>query len=203
MTNMLMFLTGINISIGEATGPEGLSSTLQVLIFLTFLTFLPSIILTMTSFTRIVIVFSLLRNGLGTQTTPPNQVLIGLALFLTFFIMAPVVSDIKTEAIDPYINQQITETQFLEEAKTPIRTFMLKHTRTKDLELFVSMSEIEIPDTLEQLPLHVVVPAFIISELKTAFEISFLLFIPFIVIDFIVSSVLMSMGNQTVTANLN
>lgn len=186
--------SGINISIDSGAGPEGLSSTLQILIFLTFLTFLPAIVLTMTSFTRITIVFSLLRSALGTQTTPPNQVLIGLTLFLTFFIMAPVVSEIKTEAVDPYINEQINEEQFLEAAKSPIRTFMLNHTRTKDLELFVSMSEIELPETVGELPIHVVVPAFIISELKTAFEISFLLFIPFIVIDFIVSSVLMSMG---------
>lgn len=186
--------SGINISIDSGAAPEGLSSTLQILIFLTFLTFLPAIVLTMTSFTRIAIVFSLLRSALGTQTTPPNQVLIGLTLFLTFFIMAPVVSEIKTEAVDPYINEEINEEQFLEEAKSPIRIFMLNHTRMKDLELFVSMSQIELPETVEELPIHVVVPAFIISELKTAFEISFLLFIPFIVIDFIVSSVLMSMG---------
>ncbi len=186
--------SGINVSINGNSGPEGLSSTLQILIFLTFLTFLPAIVLTMTSFTRIIIVFSLLRNALGTQTTPPNQVLIGLTLFLTFFIMAPVVTEIKTEAVDPYINQTINEEQFLENAKSPIRDFMLKHTRTKDLELFVEMSGETIPSSTSQLPLHVVVPSFIISELKTAFEISFLLFIPFMVIDFIVSSVLMSMG---------
>lgn len=186
--------SGINVSINGDSSPEGLSSTLKILIFLTFLTFLPAIVLTMTSFTRIIIVFSLLRNALGTQTTPPNQVLIGLALFLTFFIMAPVVSEIKTEAVDPYINQQITEEQLLDNAKAPITTFMLNHTRTKDLELFTDMSGIEIPSSTADLPMYVVVPAFIISELKTAFEISFLLFIPFIVIDFIVTSVLMSMG---------
>lgn len=186
--------SGINVSINGDSSPEGLSSTLKILIFLTFLTFLPAIVLTMTSFTRIIIVFSLLRNALGTQTTPPNQVLIGLALFLTFFIMAPVVSEIKTEAVDPYINQQITEEQLLDNAKGPITSFMLNHTRTKDLELFTDMSGIEIPSSTADLPIYIVVPAFIISELKTAFEISFLLFIPFIVIDFIVSSVLMSMG---------
>ena len=185
---------GVNVSINGNSSPEGLSSTLQILIFLTFLTFLPAIVLTMTSFTRIIIVFSLLRNGLGTQTTPPNQVLIGLALFLTFFIMAPVVTEIKTEAVDPYINKQINEDQFLEYAQSPIKHFMLKQTRTKDLELFVDMSGVAVPSKMSQLPLHIVVPAFIISELKTAFEISFLLFIPFMVIDFIVSSVLMSMG---------
>lgn len=189
-----IFASSVNVSINGDTSPEGLSSTLQILIFLTFLTFLPAIVLTMTSFTRIIIVFSLLRNGLGTQTTPPNQVLIGLTLFLTFFIMAPVVSEIKTQAVDPYINEQINEEQFLDNAKAPIRIFMLNHTRMKDLELFVNMSKEDIPSSTEQLPLHIVVPAFIISELKTAFEISFLLFIPFIVIDFIVSSVLMSMG---------
>lgn len=182
------------LELNENLRPERLSSTLQILIFLTFLTFLPTIVLTMTSFTRISIVFSLLRNGLGTTTTPPNQVLIGLSLFLTFFIMAPVVSEIKTGAVLPYINETINDEQFLENAKTPIRDFMLNHTRTKDLELFVQMSGTSLNTSPKQYPLHVVVPAFVISELKTAFEISFLLFIPFVVIDFIVSSVLMSMG---------
>lgn len=174
--------------------PEGLSSTLQLLIFLTFLTFLPAIVLTMTSFTRITIIFSMLRNGLGTQSTPPNQVLIGLSLFLTFFIMGPVISEIKTEAIDPYIANQIQEEVFLDRVQAPMRRFLLDHTRTKDLELFVEVSGIETIESAEEVPFHVIVPAFVISELKTAFEIGFLIFIPFVVIDFVISSVLMSMG---------
>lgn len=175
-------------------GPEQLSSTLQLLIFLTFLTFLPAIVLTMTSFTRTVIIFSMLRNGLGTQSTPPNQILIGLSLFLTFFIMSPVVSEIKTEALDPYMVGQLTEEEFVEKVKAPMQSFLLDHTRTKDLELFVEVSGIENLESAEDLPFYVVVPSFIISELKTAFEIGFLIYIPFVVIDFIVSSVLMSMG---------
>lgn len=186
------------MTLGETLGidssPEGLSSTLQLLIFLTFLTFLPAIVLTMTSFTRITIIFSMLRNGLGTQSTPPNQVLIGLSLFLTFFIMGPVVSEIKTEAIDPYINQTIKEEVFFERVQAPIRKFLLDHTRVKDLELFVEVSGVSDVDAPEDVPFHVIVPAFVISELKTAFEVGFLIFIPFVVIDFIVSSVLMSMG---------
>lgn len=196
----LLFVTKLQISatdnliLGDNSNPLEFSSTIQILIFLTFLTFLPAIVLTMTSFTRTVIVFSLLRSGLGTQTTPPNQVIIGLSLFLTFFIMAPVVNDLNENVLQPYIAEEITQEEFVEEFKKPIQNFMLKQTRAKDLELFVGISEIQIPQTPEELPLHVVIPAFIISELKTAFEIGFLLLIPFIVIDFIVSSVLMSMG---------
>ena len=182
------------VSVNENMSPENLSSTLQILIFLTFLTFLPSIVLTMTSFTRIVIVFSMLRSGLGTQTTPPNQVLIGLALFLTLFTMTPVLNEIKTEAIDPYIAGEINYEEFMNEAKQPLQSFMLSHTRTNDLELFVELGNTEVPETVEELPLTTVVPAFIISELRTAFEMGFLIFIPFVLIDFIVSSVLMAMG---------
>ena len=179
---------------GLDSSPEGLSSTLQLLIFLTFLTFLPAIVMTMTSFTRITIIFSMLRNGLGTQSTPSNQILIGLSLFLTFFIMGPVVSEIKTEALDPYMNKQINEEVFMERVQAPMKDFLLDHTRTKDLELFVEVSGIGTVESPDDVPFHVIVPAFIISELKTAFEIGFLIFIPFVVIDFVVSSVLMSMG---------
>lgn len=182
------------VNVNENMSPENLSSTLQILIFLTFLTFLPSIVLTMTSFTRIVIVFSMLRSGLGTQTTPPNQVLIGLALFLTLFTMTPVLNEIKTEAIDPYIAGEINYEEFMNEAKQPLQSFMLSHTRTNDLELFVELGNTEVPETVEELPLTTVVPAYIISELRTAFEMGFLIFIPFVLIDFIVSSVLMAMG---------
>ena len=182
------------VSINENMSPENLSSTLQILIFLTFLTFLPSIVLTMTSFTRIVIVFSMVRSGLGTQTTPPNQVLIGLALFLTLFTMSPVLNEIKTGAIDPYIAGEMNYEEFMDETVKPIQSFMLSHTRTKDLELFIEVGNVEVPETIEELSLITVIPAFIISELRTAFEMGFLIFIPFVLIDFIVSSVLMAMG---------
>ena len=191
---MMAQASAISGGLGLDSSPEGLTSTLQLLIFLTFLTFLPAIVLTMTSFTRITIIFSMLRNGLGTQSTPPNQVLIGLALFLTFFIMAPVVSEIKTEAVDPYIEHQINEDVFLSKVQAPMRSFLLDHTRTKDLELFVEISGIGTVQSPEEVPFHVIVPAFIISELKTAFEIGFLIYLPFVVIDLVVSSVLMSMG---------
>lgn len=194
LLNSPLFVQASPLGGAESTSPENLSSTLQILIFLTFLTFLPSIVLTMTSFTRTIIVFSMLRSGLGTQTTPPNQVLVGLALFLTFFTMSPVVGEIKTEAIDPYIAGKINYEEFIDEAKNPIQTFMLSHTRTKDLELFVEIGEVEVPESIEDLPLTTVVPAFIISELRTAFEMGFLIYIPFVLIDFIVSSVLMAMG---------
>lgn len=190
----LVQAASIGGELGLDGSPQGLSSTLQLLIFLTFLTFLPAIVLTMTSFTRITIIFSMLRSGLGTQSTPANQILIGLSLFLTFFIMGPVVSEIKTEAIDPYIQEQITEEVFLERVQAPMRTFLLDHTRTKDLELFVEISGTGRVESPEEVPFHVIVPAFIISELKTAFEIGFLVYLPFVVIDFVVSSVLMSMG---------
>lgn len=193
-TNINGLAADIGIDLLDQNTPEEFTSSLQILIFLTFLTFLPAIVLTMTSFTRTVIVFSLLRTGLGTQTTPPNQVIIGLSLFLTFFIMAPVITQLNDDVIKPYMAQEITQEQFVEEFKKPIQKFMLNQTREKDLELFVGVSQIELPETADELPLHVVIPAFIISELKTAFEIGFLLLIPFIVIDFIVSSVLMSMG---------
>lgn len=194
LLNSPLFVQASPLGGAESTSPENLSSTLQILIFLTFLTFLPLIVLTMTSFTRTIIVFSMLRSGLGTQTTPPNQVLVGLALFLTFFTMSPVVGEIKTEAIDPYIAGKINYEEFIDEAKNPIQTFMLSHTRTKDLELFVEIGEVEVPESIEDLPLTTVVPAFIISELRTAFEMGFLIYIPFVLIDFIVSSVLMAMG---------
>lgn len=182
------------LEVSDKTSPETLSSTLQILIFLTFLTFLPSIVLTMTSFTRIVIVFSMLRSGLGTQTIPPNQVMVGLALFLTLFTMSPVLTEIKTEGIDPYVAGELAYDEFLDEVKQPIQRFMLRHTRTKDLELFIEIGNLDVPETVEELSLITVVPAFIISELRTAFEMGFLIYIPFVLIDFIVSSVLMAMG---------
>ena len=194
MSNVQAQAATISLDFNNESGPEGLSSTLKILIFLTFLTFLPSIILTMTSFTRLTIIFSMLRTALGTQSTPSNQILIGLSMFLTFFIMAPTVSEMNEHAIQPYIQGAISDEQFIDELKQPMQDFMLNHTRSKDLELFANLSNTEAVSDVMQLPFTTVVPAFIISELKTAFEISFLLFLPFIIIDFAASSILMSMG---------
>jgi len=167
--------------------------SLRLLILMTILTLAPSILIMLTSFTRIIIVLSFIRNALGMQQTPQNQVIIGLALFLTFYIMAPVGSQINSTAIQPYINEEITFEVAFDRAIQPIREFMFKQTRNKDLALFLNMKGIE-TETLEEIPNHVLIPAFIISELKTAFQAGFVIYIPFLVIDMVVSSTLMSMG---------
>jgi len=167
--------------------------SIRLLIILTILTLAPSILIMLTSFTRIVIVLSFIRNALGMQQTPPNQVIIGLALFLTFFVMAPIGSEINSNAIQPYTNEEITFDEALDRAMEPVREFMFKQTRDKDLALFLDISETK-ADNLSQIPNHVLIPAFIISELKTAFQIGFVIYIPFLVIDMVVSSTLMSMG---------
>lgn len=167
--------------------------SIRLLIILTILTLAPSILIMLTSFTRIVIVLSFIRNALGMQQTPPNQVIIGLALFLTFFVMAPVGSEINSSAIQPYVNEEITFDEALDRAMEPVREFMFKQTRDKDLALFINISQTK-ADNLTQIPNHVLIPAFIISELKTAFQIGFVIYIPFLVIDMVVSSTLMSMG---------
>lgn len=184
----------INIGINNTGNPQEMATSLQLLLLLTVLSLAPSILIMMTSFTRVVIVLSFMRNALATQQTPPNQVIIGLALFLSFFIMAPTWNQINTDAIQPYLHAQITQEQAYNKALVPLRTFMFKQTREKDLALFVQLSKIERPKTYDDVPTYVLIPSFIISELKTAFQIGFILFIPFIVIDMIVASVLMSMG---------
>ncbi len=170
------------------------SLSIQTLLLLTSLTFLPALLLMMTSFTRIVIVLSLLRHALGTQTSPPNQVLIGLALFLTFFIMAPVGDKIYTEAYLPLAENKITFVEALDRGAAPLRVFMLKQVRQGDLALFTKIANQPQPASAEQIPMRVLVPAFVTSELKTAFQIGFIVFIPFLIIDMVVASVLMSMG---------
>ncbi|MDP4094796.1 MAG: flagellar type III secretion system pore protein FliP [Bacillota bacterium] len=181
-----------------ANTPQEVSSSIQVLLLITVLALAPSILIMMTSFTRIIIVLSFLRNALGTQQMPPNQVLIGLALFLSLFIMMPVGTDIYNQAYKPYSNSQITSTEALNRASTSIKGWMLKQMgskeKEKDLAMFASLSGIKLPVQKEKLPLNVVIPAFMISELKTAFIMGFLIFIPFLVIDMVVSSTLMSMG---------
>jgi flagellar biosynthetic protein FliP len=178
------------------------SVPVQTLLFFTLLTFLPAVLLMMTSFTRIIIVLSLLRMALGTQTTPPNQVLVGLALFLTFFVMGPVFDRMHDNAYVPYRDNKINFEQALAVGSDPLKTFMLAHTRGADLELFTRMARLEdkgqkgdkTGDKPADLPLRVVIPAFVTSELKTAFQIGFMVFIPFLIIDMVVASVLMSMG---------
>ncbi|MHB1359035.1 MAG: flagellar type III secretion system pore protein FliP [Rhodocyclaceae bacterium] len=177
-----------------AGGGTQWSLSIQTLLLLTGLTFLPAMLLMMTSFTRIIIVFSLLRHALGTQTSPPNQVLVGLALFLTFFIMAPVGEKIYADAYLPLSENRITFTEALERGAVPLRVFMLKQTRDADLALFTKISQSPAPANADEIPLRVLIPAFVTSELKTAFQIGFIIFIPFLIIDMVVASVLMSMG---------
>jgi flagellar biosynthetic protein FliP len=177
-----------------AGGGTQWSLSIQTLLLLTGLTFLPALMLMMTSFTRIIIVLSLLRHALGTQTSPPNQVLVGLALFLTFFIMAPVADKIYTDAYLPLADSKIGFVEALDRGAVPLRGFMLKQTREPDLALFTKIAKQPRPATAEQVPMRVLIPAFVTSELKTAFQIGFIVFIPFLIIDMVVASVLMSMG---------
>jgi flagellar biosynthetic protein FliP len=182
-----------------ASGGQEYSLSLQTLILLTSLTFLPAALLMMTGFTRIIIVLSLLRQALGTQSSPPNQVLIGLALFLTFFVMSPVLDKIYTEAYQPYSENRISLQEAMDKGAQPLKTFMMKQTREADIALFMKMSETPAVQGPEDVPLRVLVPAFITSELKTAFQIGFAIFIPFLIIDMVVASVLMSMGMMMVS----
>ncbi len=184
----------IEIGVGDASNPEDVSIGLQVILLLTLLTLAPSILVMMTSFTRIIIVLSLTRSALGTQQMPPNQVLIGLALFLTFFIMAPVLGDINDQALQPYMAGDITFQEGLKKAEAPLRDFLFKQTRKKDLALFVDISGMDKPVAMDDVPTWVLIPAFIISELKTAFQMGFVIYIPFLIIDMVVASTLMSMG---------
>lgn len=170
------------------------SDAVRIILLMTVLTLLPSILVMMTCFTRIIVVFSLLRNALGLQQTPPNQVLIGLALFLSLFVMQPVIADVNENAYKPYSDGQISSAEFLDRAKVPIRDFMLKQTKSDDLNMFLSIANRPRPQAVEDYTMDVVVPAFITSELKRAFTIGFLLFIPFLIIDMVVASALMSMG---------
>ncbi|EGA67404.1 flagellar type III secretion system pore protein FliP [Vibrio brasiliensis] len=177
----------------NSDGSEDYSINLQILALMTMLGFLPAMVILMTSFTRIVVVMSILRQAMGLQQTPSNQVIIGIAIFLTFFIMSPVLSKINDDAIQPYINEQITARQAFDLAQTPMKDFMLKQTRVKDLETFVNISG-STATAPEDVSMAVLIPAFITSELKTAFQIGFMLFLPFLIIDLVVASVLMAMG---------
>ena len=179
---------------GDGQGGQTYTVTIQVLALMTLLTLLPALLLTMTSFTRIMIVLALLRQALGTAQTPSNQILLGLSLFLTLFIMMPVFERVNEAAVQPYLAEKIDAGKALEAASQPFRTFMLRQTRESDLELFVQISGDEELDSAGDVPFSLLLPAFVTSELKTAFQIGFLIFLPFLVIDLVVASVLMSMG---------
>ena len=184
------------IQIGEkmVSGPKSLAVHLQLLLLLTVLTLSPYILVMATSFIRITIVLSFVRTALGTQQVPPTQVLMGLALFMTIYIMAPVGQQINREALQPYMKGRISQQEFLKKAGEPIQNFMLKQTRDKDLGLFAEMAKLKNIKSRKELPFYVVLPAFVLSEIKTAFEIGFIIYLPFLIIDMVVASVLMSMG---------
>jgi flagellar biosynthetic protein FliP len=178
----------------EAAQGQSYTLSIQILVLMTLLTLLPAAILSTSAFVRIIIVLSILRQALGTAQTPPNQVLLGIALFLTFFVMSPVISDIHQNAATPYINGEISAPEALTSGIQPLRKFMLDQTRDSDLQLFSSIAGLNDITSVDQVPFAIVVPSFMVSELKTAFQIGFLVFIPFLIIDLVVSSVLMSMG---------
>lgn len=187
-------LPKLTLSVADTNKPQDVAVTLQVLFLITILALAPSIMIMMTSFVRIIIVLSFLRRALGTQTMPPDQMMVGLALFLTLFVMMPTLTQINEKAIQPYLNQQIQFQDAVKQAGDPMRNFMLRQVSEKDVALFVRMSKMPPPRNVDDLPYSVIIPAFITSELKTGFIIGFILFIPFLVIDMIVASVLLAMG---------
>jgi len=191
---ILFQLPKISVGIEETDNTKELSTSIQVLLLLTVLSLAPAFLIMMTSFTRIIVVLSFLRHGMSTGQMPTNQILAGLALFLTFFVMAPVWQDVNKNALQPYLADEISQQEAYGSALTPIRAFMFKQTREKDLALMIHLSRIEKPNEESDVPTYVLVPAFVISELKTAFQIGFLLFIPFLVVDMVVACILMSMG---------
>lgn len=184
----------ITVDIEQSKKPEDVAVSLQILFAMTILSLAPAIIILMTSFTRILVVFHFIRQALGTQQMPANQILIGLALFLTFFIMTPVWQEINRDSLQPFLQEEISDKEALERAQLPIHNFMLKLVREKDLALFVKFADMEKPQTRDDIPLRVLIPAFVTSELRIAFQIGFILYVPFLMIDMIVASVLMSMG---------
>jgi len=184
----------VNIGVSPATKPADVALSLQILLLLTVVTLAPTMLVLLTSFTRIVIVLSFVRTALGTQQVPPTQVLVGLSLLLTFFVMNPVIKDINTNALQPYLGSKISQSVAIDRAAKPLRGFMFRQTRQKDIALFYTLSKEPRPATQDDVPTYLLVPAFVISELKTAFQIGFAIYIPFIVIDMVVASVLLSMG---------
>lgn len=189
-----MPLPKVTFGVSPAEKPEDVALSLQILFLLTIITLAPSIIIMLTSFTRIIIVLSLTRNALGTQQMPSNQILVGIALFLTFFIMSPVIKNVNENALQPYLEKKISHETAFKKAEIPIREFLFRQTRKKDLMLFIQLAKMKQPRTKADVPTYVLIPAFIISELKSAFEMGFVVYIPFLVIDMVVASTLMSMG---------
>lgn len=187
-------LPSLSLSLTPTNNPQGVVSTLQIIILLTFLSFAPAILVMMTAFTRIVVVLSFVRSALSTQSAPPNQVLIGLALFLTIFVMTPTFTAVNSQAIQPYLAGHINQTTALSRAELPFKVFMAKQTRISDAELFLSYQHLKPPSSLAALPITTLVPAFAISELKTAFQIGFMVYIPFLIVDLVVATTLMSMN---------
>jgi flagellar biosynthetic protein FliP len=185
---------GLTIAIDQPQGTGGMSTAVSLLLLITVLAVAPSFMMMVTSFTRIIIVLGFLRRALGTQTLPPNQVMVGLALFLTLFIMTPTIDRINREAVQPFMAEQITQQAALDNAKSAVRDFMIKHTRKNDLALFIRLAKEERPNTVADVSFTTLVPAFITSELKTAFQMGFIIFLPFLVIDLVVSAVLMALG---------
>lgn len=192
--NAQITLPTVNLGFKSTQNPQEVVSAIRILMVLTVLTLAPAILIMMTAFTRIIIVLSFVRQALGTQQMPPNQLLVGLALFLTFFIMSPFLTKVNNEALRPFLNNQISQDQAFDRAVGPIRTFMFHQTRGQDLELFVRLSKMQTPKTRADVPTTVLVPAFVLSELKTAFQIGFIIYLPFLVIDMVAASVLMAMG---------
>ena len=178
----------------DTQNPQNVSTAIQLLLLITVLSLAPAVLVMVTSFTRIIVVLSLVRNAIGIPQLPPNQVMIGLALFLTAFVMAPAIKQINKDAVQPYLNGTITQQEAYNRGEAPLRTFMLKQTRQQDLGLFLKLSDTPKPETVDDIPTYVLVPAFTISELKTAFQMGFVMFVPFLVIDLIISSALLSMG---------
>ncbi|MCF7740269.1 MAG: flagellar type III secretion system pore protein FliP [Candidatus Marinimicrobia bacterium] len=187
-------LPKVTLGLEETDNPQDFVLSLKIVLLLTILSLAPSILIMMTSFTRLIIVFHFLRTALATQTVPSNQILVGLTLFITFFIMKPVINDVNQNAVQPYLQEQISQEEALNRSKKPVKKFMLAQTRESDLGLFLDLNNQERPDTPQDLTLVTVIPAFLISEIKTAFQIGFLLYLPMLLIDAIVASVLLSMG---------
>jgi len=184
----------LSIDLNQSGDQGQLTVVLEIFLLMTVLSLAPAILIMLTSFTRIVIVLSILRQAIGTHQTPPNQIIIGLALFLTIFIMTPVLNDIQQNAVKPYLKKEITQEQAFNRAIEPIRTFMVKQTREKDLAMMIEISKSGRPNSIKDVPTSVLIPSFIISELKTAFQMGFLLYVPFLILDMVISSILLSMG---------
>lgn len=184
----------MNINIGNLSEPKQVASTIKILLIMTSFTLLPGLLMVMTSFTRIIIVLSFARKALSFQQMPPNQILIGLALLITFFVMAPVFNQINEEAIQPYMDEEIAQGEAFDRGMGTLKTFMAKQTREKDIALFYNIAKIERPNSLDDVPANILLPAFVLSELKTAFQMGFVVYLPFVVIDMVVASVLTSMG---------